>query len=91
MTGTSAFMDALKLYLDPAVFGTLGLMSVLMFGFVAERMFYLSRVNVSRFDDIYSLEIDLTRHLTAIASIGANAPYVGLLGTVFGILLTFYD
>jgi biopolymer transport protein ExbB len=26
-----------------------------------------------------------------ISSIGSNAPYVGLLGTVLGILLTFYD
>jgi biopolymer transport protein ExbB len=37
------------------------------------------------------LNIELTRNLTAISSIGSNAPYVGLLGTVLGILLTFYD
>ena len=33
----------------------------------------------------------LTRNLTMISTIGANAPYVGLLGTVLGILLTFHD
>ena len=26
-----------------------------------------------------------------IASVGSNAPYIGLLGTVLGIMLTFYN
>ena len=33
----------------------------------------------------------MNRHLTIISTIGVNAPYIGLLGTVIGILLTFYD
>ena len=33
----------------------------------------------------------VSRPRAAISSIGSNAPYVGLLGTVLGILLTFYD
>ena len=37
------------------------------------------------------LEIALTNNLTTISTIGANAPYVGLLGTVLGIMITFYD
>jgi biopolymer transport protein ExbB len=37
------------------------------------------------------LNVALTRNLTWISTIGSNAPYVGLLGTVFGILITFYD
>jgi len=28
--------------------------------------------------------------LSIIATIGSNAPYIGLLGTVLGIMLTFY-
>ncbi|MBV5307199.1 MAG: MotA/TolQ/ExbB proton channel family protein, partial [Desulfobulbaceae bacterium] len=32
----------------------------------------------------------LTRRLHLIAIIGSNAPYVGLLGTVLGIMLIFY-
>ncbi len=32
----------------------------------------------------------LSGKLHIIASIGSNAPYIGLLGTVFGIMLTFY-
>ena len=33
----------------------------------------------------------LTRKLFVIASVASNAPYLGLLGTVFGIMLTFYN
>ena len=29
--------------------------------------------------------------MTVISTVGANAPYVGLLGTVIGILLTFFQ
>jgi biopolymer transport protein ExbB len=46
---------------------------------------------LSGFDHAEELDLALTRNLTAIATIGANAPYVGLLGTVLGILITFYD
>jgi biopolymer transport protein ExbB len=36
------------------------------------------------------LEIKITQKLGVLASIGSNAPYIGLLGTVLGIMLTFY-
>jgi len=81
----------LKAYLDYAVLGVLGLMSFLMLAFVIERYLYLARVDLGRFADAEELNIALTEHLTAIATIGANAPYIGLLGTVLGILITFHD
>jgi biopolymer transport protein ExbB len=84
-------MELLKEYLDYGVFGVLGFMSFLLVGFVIERYLYLARVRLRQFEDAEDLELALTRHLTAIATIGANAPYVGLLGTVLGILITFYD
>ena len=84
-------MDLLKDYLDDAVLGVLGLMSFLMLWFVIERYLYFRSVDLARFEDADELEIDLTRHLTAIATIGSNAPYVGLLGTVLGILISFFD
>jgi biopolymer transport protein ExbB len=46
---------------------------------------------VENFGDIYTLETDLTRHLTLLSIISSNAPYVGLLGTVAGVMVTFYD
>ena len=84
-------MDFLKAYLDYAIVGVLGLMSFIMIAYVIERALYLGRIDVDHFSNPHELDIALTRHLTIIATIGANAPYVGLLGTVLGILITFYD
>ena len=84
-------MDLLKDYLDYAVLGLLGFMSFLMLWFVIERYLYFARLDLGRFDSIDELEVDLTRNLTTIGTIGANAPYIGLLGTVLGILITFFD
>ena len=81
----------LRDYLDAAIFGVLGFMSFLMVAYAIERVRYFARVDVAGFDDRPSLDVALTRHLTVIASIAANAPYVGLLGTVLGILVTFHD
>lgn len=84
-------MQYLKAYLDYTVLGVLGLMSFFMLAFVIERYLYLARVDLGRFAHPEELNIALTDHLTAIATIGSNAPYVGLLGTVLGILITFHD
>ena len=84
-------MDFLKHYLDLMVFGILGAMSFLTFWFVIERYFYYSRVDLHQFTHLEELYIALTHRLTVISTIGANAPYIGLLGTVLGILITFWD
>ncbi|UOG93910.1 MAG: TonB-system energizer ExbB [Candidatus Thiothrix sulfatifontis] len=84
-------MEFLKLYLDYAVLGTLGFMSFIMLAFAVERYIYFWRINLPDFKHIELLKVALTRNLTTIASIGSNAPYVGLLGTVLGILLTFHE
>jgi biopolymer transport protein ExbB len=86
-----AAVELLREYLDLGVFGILGLMSFLMLWFAIERSIYYRKVDLSLFSHPDELNIELTRNLTAISSIGSNAPYVGLLGTVLGILLTFYD
>ncbi len=84
-------MDFLKHYLDFFVFGILGLMSFLLVWLVVERYLTLARLRVEDYALEESLNVAMTRNLTTISSIGANAPYVGLLGTVLGILITFYD
>ena len=84
-------MELLKANLDYAIIGILGFMSFLMLWSVVERLIYYYRVDLGRFQNEEQLGVDLTRNLTLIASIGSNAPYVGLLGTVLGILITFYD
>lgn len=82
--------DFLQQYSDYIIIGFLLLMSVIMLSAVIER-FLLKRVNVAKYSNIHALEIDLNRNMTVISTVGANAPYVGLLGTVIGILLTFYQ
>jgi biopolymer transport protein ExbB len=84
-------LDLLREYLDLAVVGLLGFMSFLMLGLVIERYLYFARIDLESFPSQEELEVDLTRNLTTIATIGSNAPYVGLLGTVLGILISFFD
>ncbi len=84
-------MEFIRDYLDATLFGVLGLMSVLALAYAIERALHYRSVSVHAFDQLESLKLDLNKGLTMIATIGSNAPYVGLLGTVFGIMLTFYD
>lgn len=84
-------MQYLKDYLDYAVLGVLGVMSFLMLALAMERYLYLRRVDLRLFEDAEELNLALTNNLTSIATIGSNAPYVGLLGTVLGILVSFHD
>lgn len=84
-------MTFLKQYLDHMVLGVLGFMSFIMLAFVLERSFYYWRVRLDMFSHIEILKTALTRNLTAISTVAANAPYIGLLGTVIGILITFND
>ena len=84
-------MELIKANLDLGIILLLGFMSFLAIAFVVERFVYFARIRLDSFDDQDDLEVALTNHLTIVASVGANAPYVGLLGTVLGILITFYD
>lgn len=84
-------MEFLKQYLDISVFAVLGLMSFLALAYAIERAISYSRIKVQRYPQLELLKIDLNKGLPVIATIASNAPYVGLLGTVFGIMLTFYD
>jgi len=76
--------------LDYGVMGLLILMSVLTLWLFIERMMFYSTVRVSDYENRDKLEMDLTDNISVISVIGSNAPYVGLLGTVIGIMLTFY-
>ena len=84
-------MALLKDYLDVTVFGILGVMSFVMFAYAIERLVFFARIDVAGYINRPDVEVAVTRHLTVIASVASNAPYIGLLGTVLGILVTFYD
>ncbi|MDE4026483.1 TonB-system energizer ExbB [Glaesserella parasuis] len=81
----------LQSYIDYIILGLLGLMSVILFAKIIERVLFYKKVEVKDYETLQELEIDLTANLTTISTIGSNAPYIGLLGTVVGILLTFYE
>lgn len=81
----------LQTYIDYIILGLLALMSVVLFAKVIERILFYKKLNVSAYETLEELEIYLTHNLTTISTIGSNAPYIGLLGTVIGILLTFYE
>ncbi len=76
---------------DYIILGLLVLMSIILVWKVIERSLFYKKVDITDYATIEELEIDLTHNLTTISTIGSNAPYVGLLGTVIGILLTFYN
>lgn len=84
-------IETLKAYLDFSIIGILGLMSFIMVWLVIERFAFFRRIQLDQYHTENSLNVALTNNLTAISIIGANAPYIGLLGTVLGILITFYD
>ena len=85
------FIEFLQDYSDFIIIGLLLLMSIIMLAMVIERFIFFSRINVAKYSNIHALDIDLQRNMTIISTVGANAPYVGLLGTVIGIILTFYQ
>jgi biopolymer transport protein ExbB len=84
-------MESLKLFVDYAIFGILGCMSLLTLTYALERWFYYRNVKVENYRVSEALESDLTKNLTALSIISSNAPYIGLLGTVVGIMITFFD
>lgn len=83
-------MEWLRATIDYGVIGLLLVMSVVAITVAVERRLFYKSVVLSQYTDKRLLELDLTRKLHLIATIGSNAPYIGLLGTVLGIMLTFY-
>jgi len=83
-------VEELKLIVDYGIIGVLGLMGFMTLYFFIERIMFYSSINLSEFNSKDELELELGHNVSAIATIGSNAPYIGLLGTVFGIMLTFY-
>lgn len=77
--------------IDYGIVGILLVLSIVVVSIALERYVFYQNLSITDYRDIKSLELTLTRKLFVIASVGSNAPYVGLLGTVLGIMLTFYN
>jgi biopolymer transport protein ExbB len=83
-------MHLLKELVEYGIIGLLLLLSFFAIAIAFERWSFYRKVEVERFKTKQELEMELTKGLTFIASVASNAPYIGLLGTVLGIMLTFY-
>lgn len=83
-------MQWLAYAVDYGILGLLGIMSFFSVALFIERILFFRRLDLTHYcENRRLLEIDITRRMSVIATIGSNAPYVGLLGTVLGIMMTF--
>ena len=83
-------MDALKELVDYGIIGLLIVLSIWAFAVAIERWRFYRTVDPKQYSNAQVFEVALTRRLVVIGTIAANAPYIGLLGTVLGIMLTFH-
>jgi biopolymer transport protein ExbB len=83
-------MDVLKNAVEYGIIGLLLALSVWSVAVAVERWLYYRRVDLAQFTDVRTFEIALTKRLVIIGTVAANAPYIGLLGTVLGIMMTFH-
>ncbi len=83
-------MDALKEAVDYGVIGLLLALSLWAVAVAVERWLFYRRIDPAQYPNLQVFELALTKRLVIIGTVAANAPYIGLLGTVLGIMLTFH-
>lgn len=84
-------MEFLKTYMDYIIFSILGIMAFVALYCVIERLLFFRKLEWHTFKNQEHFDDAITENLTTLHIIYSNAPYVGLLGTVVGIMITFYD
>lgn len=83
-------IEFVKNIVDYGIIGLLGAMSFVSLWFYLERIIFYKNIDFSKYKSKKELELDLTNNINIISTFGSNAPYIGLLGTVIGIIITFY-
>lgn len=76
--------------MDYGIIGLLFALSIWAVAVAVERWQFYRRIDLSHYPNQQLFEIALTKRLVIIGTVAANAPYIGLLGTVLGIMLTFH-
>ncbi|ECC1902292.1 TonB-system energizer ExbB [Campylobacter jejuni] len=84
-------MEFLKDYIDLIIFLILGIMAFIAFWCVIERMLFFRKINFKNYENQEQFDDAISENLITIYIIYSNAPYIGLLGTVIGIMVTFYE
>ncbi len=82
-------MELLKNLVDYGVIALLTFMSFIAVMLFIERLFFYRKLDVNKYKNKKQLDVALTKNLTFIGTIASNSPYIGLLGTVLAIMLTF--
>ncbi|WP_029520855.1 MotA/TolQ/ExbB proton channel family protein [Persephonella sp. IF05-L8] len=86
------FFLKLALIGETPVLYLLILMSVVGVAVVIERLIVIPRIEKNMMDyDPISLKLSLEKRLGILATFGNNAPFIGLFGTVLGIIQAFHD
>ncbi|EJI3008519.1 TonB-system energizer ExbB [Campylobacter coli] len=84
-------MEFLKDYIDLIIFIILGVMAFIAFWCVIERVLFFRKIDFKNYENQEQFDDAISENLTTIYIIYSNAPYIGLLGTVVGIMITFYE
>jgi len=87
----SSMLEFAHMAVDYGIIGILVLMSIASLTLFIERLMSYGSIRIEEYENKEELELDLGDNVSTIATIGSNAPYVGLLGTVLGIMITFYS
>ena len=90
MQETSTLIKYATDFVDYGIIGLLIVMSIIALWIFIERMMFYKSIKIEEYKHRDELELDLTDNISVVSTIASNAPYVGLLGTVLGIMLTFY-
>ena len=84
-------MEWASTVIDFCVLGLLLTLSVVVVAILLERLAFFRSVDPESYQNAKALELALTQRMFVVGSVAANAPYIGLLGTVLGIMLAFYN
>lgn len=74
---------------DFIIFIVLGVMNALSIAVMFERIVFYSFFKYENYKSLEEFEIGISKNLLILSIIAQNAPYIGLLGTVFGIMMGF--
>lgn len=84
-------MNWLVYLVDYGIIGCLIVLSIISLAIFIERCIFFRKLREDTMSgDRGRFEAEITKRMAIIATIGSNAPYIGLLGTVLGIMLTFF-
>jgi len=88
---TAKTLEYAEQMLDYGIIGILATMSIVALWLFVERLMFYKALRYEDYTNKEVLELDLGDNLGTISAIAANAPYVGLIGTILGIMITFYS